>query len=164
MIGISACLTGVACRYDGRSNLVQPLDEMISAGTAVAFCPEVLGGLSTPREPAEIVGGTAEDVWEGQAKVLTVSGEDVTAAFQHGAQLALEQAQQAGITVAVLKANSPSCGSRMVYDGTFSGSKLPGSGLTAALFRRHGIIVLDEHMLEQLPDIVAGNAEQSKVY
>lgn len=78
MIGISACLTGIACRYDGRSNLVQPLDQLIQQGKAIAFCPEVLGGLTTPREPAEIVGGTAEDVWSGTAKVMTVLGEDVT--------------------------------------------------------------------------------------
>lgn len=145
MIGISACLTGVACRYDGRSNLVQPLDQLIQQGKAVAFCPEVLGGLTTPREPAEIVGGTAEDVWLGNAKVITISGEDVTESFQAGAKRALEQAQQAQITVAVLKANSPSCGSQMVYDGTFSGNKIIGSGLTAALFRQNNIQVVDEH-------------------
>ncbi|ANF95761.1 DUF523 domain-containing protein [Paenibacillus bovis] len=145
MIGISACLTGIACRYDGKSNRVSPLDDMVTSGRAVAFCPEVLGGMSTPREPAEIVGGTAEDVWRGAARVMTVSGEDVTDAFKQGAQLALEQARQAGITVAVLKANSPSCGSRMIYDGTFTGNKIVGSGLTAALFRRSGIEVFDEH-------------------
>ena len=150
MIGISACLTGIACRYDGKSNRVQPLDQLIEQGKAVAFCPEVLGGLSTPREPAEIVGGTAEDVWSGTAKVMTVSGEDVTKAFQAGALIALEQAVQAKITVAVLKANSPSCGSQMVYDGTFSGNKIIGSGLTAALFRQHGIRVVDEHTCDFL--------------
>jgi len=145
MIGISACLTGIACRYDGRSNRVSPLDEMVTSGRAVAFCPEVLGGMSTPRDPAEIVGSTAEDVWAGHARVMTVSGEDVTDAFKQGAQQALVQARQAGITVAVLKANSPSCGSQMVYDGTFTGNKVVGSGLTAALFRRNGIEVVDEH-------------------
>lgn len=150
MIGISACLTGVACRYDGRSNLVQPLDQLIQQGKAVAFCPEVLGGLTTPREPAEIVGGTAEDVWLGNAKVITISGEDVTEWFQAGAKRALEQAQQAKITVAVLKANSPSCGSQMVYDGTFSGNKIIGSGLTAALFRQNNIQVVDEHTCDFL--------------
>lgn len=150
MIGISACLTGVACRYDGRSNLVHPLDELIQQGKAIAFCPEVLGGLSTPREPAEIVGGTAEDVWTGKAKVMTISGEDVTESFTAGALVAWEQAQQANITIAVLKANSPSCGSQMVYDGTFSGNKVIGSGLTAALFRQKGIQVVDEHTCESL--------------
>ncbi|MGV7115292.1 DUF523 domain-containing protein [Paenibacillus kyungheensis] len=150
MIGISACLTGVACRYDGRSNLVQPLDQLIQQGKAVSFCPEVLGGLTTPREPAEIVGGTAEDVWLGNAKVITISGEDVTESFQAGAKRALEQAQQAKITVAVLKANSPSCGSQMVYDGTFSGNKIIGSGLTAALFRQNNIQVVDEHTCDFL--------------
>lgn len=150
MIGISACLTGIACRYDGRSNLVQPLDQLIHQGKAIAFCPEVLGGLTTPREPAEIVGGTAEDVWSGKAKVMTVSGEDVTESFKAGARIALEQAEQAHITVAVLKANSPSCGSQMVYDGTFSGNKIIGSGLTAALFRQNGIQVVDEHTCDFL--------------
>ncbi|WDF50160.1 DUF523 domain-containing protein [Paenibacillus sp. KACC 21273] len=150
MIGISACLTGIACRYDGRSNLVRPLDQLIQQGKAVAFCPEVLGGLTTPREPAEIVGGTAEDVWLGNAKVITISGEDVTQSFQAGAKRALEQAQQAQITVAVLKANSPSCGSQMVYDGTFSGNKIIGSGLTAALFRQNNIQVVDEHTCDFL--------------
>lgn len=150
MIGISACLTGIACRYDGRSNLVQPLDQLIPQGKAIAFCPEVLGGLTTPREPAEIVGGTAEDVWSGKAKVMTVSGEDVTESFKAGARIALEQAEQAHITVAVLKANSPSCGSQMVYDGTFSGNKIIGSGLTATLFRQNGIQVVDEHTCDFL--------------
>lgn len=150
MIGISACLTGIACRYDGRSNLVQPLDQLIQQGKAIAFCPEVLGGLTTPREPAEIIGGTAEDVWSGTAQVMTVSGEDVTESFKAGALVALEQAQQAQITVAVLKANSPSCGSQMVYDGTFSGNKIIGSGLTAALFRQNNIQVVDEHSCDFL--------------
>ncbi len=157
MIGISACLIGTPCRYDGGSNLVQALEELLSTGQAVVFCPEVLGGLSTPREPAEIVGGTADDVWAGIARVVTTTGVEVTEAFKQGAYIALEQAQQAGVTVAVLKANSPSCGSRMVYDGTFSGNKIDGAGLTAALFRRHGIRVLDEGELALEPTLLVGS-------
>ncbi|MGY3777704.1 DUF523 domain-containing protein [Isobaculum melis] len=145
MIGVSACLAGCPCRYDGQANTVEEIKRLIQNEQAVAFCPEVLGGLATPREPAEIVGGSAEDVWNGSAKVLTISGKDVTEAFKNGALATLAALKKHGIKTVILKANSPSCGSEMVYDGTFSGHKIIGNGLTAALLKKHQIIVTDEY-------------------
>ncbi|MBC1500223.1 DUF523 domain-containing protein [Listeria weihenstephanensis] len=145
MIGISSCLTGICCRYDGRSNLVEELKRLIDTGQAISFCPEVLGGMPTPRDPAEIVGGSADDVWSGKARVMTVKGEDVTAEFKAGALKALKEAQAQNIHQVILKANSPSCGSAMVYDGTFSGKKIAGAGITTSLFRQNGIRVMDEN-------------------
>lgn len=81
MIAVSACLAGEPCRYDGRANRSEAVSRLVAAGNAVCICPECLGGLSTPREPAEIVGGSAEEVFSGHARVLTKSGADVTAAF-----------------------------------------------------------------------------------
>ena len=139
MIAVSACLAGVPCRYDGGANSVDEMVRLVAAKEAVCICPECMGGLSTPREPAEIVGGSAEDVLSGHAQVLTKSGADVTDAFVRGAYAALEFCQAHGITEAVLKARSPSCGCGTVYDGTFSGKLIPGDGVTAALLGRNGI-------------------------
>lgn len=144
MIGISSCLVGVCCRYDGAHSLHSDLQQMILDKKAIHFCPEVLGGLTTPREPAEIVGGTAADVWLGTALIQTISGIDVTEEFKIGALLALKQAQEQQIRLVILKENSPSCGSCFVYDGTFSGNKITGTGLTTALFLQHGIQVSNE--------------------
>ncbi|ASS74468.1 hypothetical protein CIG75_05325 [Tumebacillus algifaecis] len=141
---ISACLVGCQCRYDGDDNLIPAFQQMVEQGEAVFVCPEQLGGLSTPRPPAEIVGGTGEDVLDGKAKVLTNQGVDVTDQFLKGAQQALKMAQLVGAQEAILKERSPSCGSALVYDGTFSGDKRPGDGVTSALLKRHGIAVFSE--------------------
>jgi uncharacterized protein YbbK (DUF523 family) len=141
---ISACLVGCQCRYDGRDNKVDRFSEMVERGEAVFVCPEQLGGLSTPRPPAEIVGGTGEDVLDGKAKVITVGGVDVTDQFLKGAEEALRMAKLVGAKVAVLKERSPSCGSSFIYDGSFTGHKIPGHGVTAALLKRHGIRVYSE--------------------
>lgn len=110
----------------------------------VAVCPEVAGGLPTPRPSAEIPGGQGMDVWEGRAQVLTANGEDFSEAFLDGARQALALVQLHGIRIAVLKANSPSCGNLLTYDGTFSGVKVTGEGVTAALLKRHGVLVFSE--------------------
>lgn len=141
---ISACLIGCRCRYDGNAKAVDRFTRMVERGEAVFVCPEQLGGLSTPRPPAQIVGGTGEDVLDGRAKVVTDGGVDVTDQFVKGAQEALRLAQLAGAKVAVLKERSPSCGSSLIYDGSFSGGKMPGNGVTAALLKRHGIEVYSE--------------------
>lgn len=146
---ISACLAGCRCRYDGDDNLVDRFKEMVEQGQAVFVCPEQLGGLSTPRPPAEIVGGTGEDVLNGTARVVTKQGEDVTEQFVRGAEEALRMAQLVGAREAILKERSPSCGSTLIYDGTYSGAKRPGHGVTAALLERHGIHVYSE---ETYPD------------
>ena len=105
-------------------------------------CPEVDGGLGTPRPPAEIVGGDGADVLAGRARVLTAGGADVTAAYVEGARRALRAAQEAGATRAILKTRSPSCGKGDIYDGSFSRSLRAGDGVTAALLAEHGIEVL----------------------
>ena len=144
MIAVSACLAGVPCRYDGGANSVDEMVRLVAAKEAACICPECMGGLSTPREPAEIVGGSAEDVLSGHAQVLTKSGADVTDAYVRGAYAALEFCQAHGITEAILKAKSPSCGCGTVYDGTFSGKLIPGDGVTAVLLGRNGISVRTE--------------------
>ena len=109
---VSACLLGVSCRYDGGANACPALLEALRAGghTAVPVCPEVYGGLPTPRPPAERQG----------CRVTTCTGADVTAAYQKGADTAVRLAALTGCTAAVLKANSPSCGAGTIYDGSFS--------------------------------------------
>lgn len=141
---ISACLVGCHCRYDGHTQKVDQFSQMVERGEAVFVCPEQLGGLSTPRPPAQIVGGTGEDVLDGNAKVITDGGVDVTDQFIKGAQESLRMAQLVGAKVAVLKERSPSCGSSLIYDGSFTGGKIPGHGVTAALMERHGIKVFSE--------------------
>ena len=108
------------------------------------FCPEVSGGLPTPRPPAEIKGGTGDDVLQDKAKVVNKEGQDVTAAFIEGAQKCAQLCKEKGITVAILKQRSPSCGSKAIYDGTFSGKIIAGQGVTAALLTSIGIKVYGE--------------------
>jgi len=114
----------------------------------------VAGGLPTPRPPAEIPGGQGAQVLAGQARVIAVSGEDVSEAFLAGAQLALAVVRRHGIRVAVLKSGSPSCGNRLTYDGSFSGVKVPGEGVTTALLRREGVLVFSELELDQAEQAV----------
>ena len=148
---ISACLLGQAVRYDGGHCMVAALQQLLATGQAVAFCPEVAGGLSIPRLPAEIVAGDGQAVLSGQAKVLDSAGADMTAAFILGAQRCLALAQQHQVTHVVLKANSPSCGSTQIYNGHFNGQKIAGQGVTAALLSQHGFNVISEQdFLQQL--------------
>lgn len=146
---VSACLLGQPVRYDGRSSghpdLLQTWQR---EGRVVPLCPEVAGGLPTPRPPAEIPGGQGGAVLDGEAQVVTVGGEDVSGQFLAGARLALELVRRHGIRVAILKSGSPSCGNRLVYDGTFSGTKVSGEGVTSALLRREGVLVFSELELE----------------
>lgn len=145
---VSRCLLGHRVRYDGGAH--GPFDQLgawQAEGRIVPLCPEVAGGLPTPRPPAEISGGQGEQVWSGQARVLTEAGEDVTAQFVDGAQQALTLVRQHGIRLAVLKSRSPSCGNRETYDGSFSGQKIAGEGVTAALLREAGVRVFNEEEL-----------------
>jgi uncharacterized protein YbbK (DUF523 family) len=141
---ISACLMGVACNHEGRGSWRAVVTELGERYRLVPVCPEVLGGLSTPRPAAEIRDGEGSDVVEGRAVVVNVEGEDVTGAYLRGAQAALEVARAAGATRAVLKARSPSCGSVHIYDGSFSRRLRPGSGVTAATLEAAGIAVTSE--------------------
>lgn len=148
---ISACLLGQMVRYDGGHCQVAVLQQLLATGQAIAFCPEVAGGLSTPRLPAEIVAGDGLAVLAGQAQVLDSSGQDVTAAFIRGAERCLALAKQHQVSHVVLKANSPSCGSTQIYNGQFNGQKIDGQGVTAALLSQHGFAVLSEQQfLQQL--------------
>ncbi|WNS81502.1 DUF523 domain-containing protein [Domibacillus sp. DTU_2020_1001157_1_SI_ALB_TIR_016] len=144
MIMVSSCLAGMKVRYNGTDRLDERIRQLVEEKKAVMVCPELLGGFQTPRPPAEIVGGTGEDVLDGRAKVIDQFGNDVTDMYVAGARAALKTAQEIGAEAAVLKENSPSCGSRAIYNGSFSGEKIAGAGVTTALLRRHGIRVLSE--------------------
>jgi uncharacterized protein YbbK (DUF523 family) len=141
---VSACLLGRKVRYDGTgaTDVDHVLARWRDEGRIVMVCPEVSGGLSTPRPPAEAVG----------ERVVTVDGVDVTAAFERGAEVALQLAREHDVALAVLKARSPSCGSTNEYDGTFSGELRPGQGVTARVLRAHGIAVFSEETLAQAQD------------
>ncbi|MDD2099371.1 DUF523 domain-containing protein [Pseudomonas putida] len=153
---VSRCLLGHRVRYDGGAS--GPFDQLqawLDEGRVVPLCPEVAGGLPTPRAAAEIPGGQGGEVLDGQASVITTEGEDVSAQFLSGAHQALELVQRHGIRIAVLKANSPSCGNLLTYDGTFSGVKVTGEGVTAALLRRHGVQVFSELELAEAAESLA---------
>lgn len=138
---VSACLAGLPCRYDGSSCPHPAVLAVVRAGRALPVCPEQVGGLPTPRPPAEIAGGDGGDVLDGRARVVDANGEDVTEPFLRGAQATLALARAVGARRAILKARSPSCGVGAIRDGNFSGRVRPGDGVTAALLRRHGIEV-----------------------
>ena len=147
---VSRCLLGHRVRYDGgASGPFDQLQQWLDEGRIVPLCPEVAGGLPTPRAAAEIPGGQGAQVLDRQAAVITTEGEDVSAQFLSGAYQALELVQNHGIRIAVLKANSPSCGNLLTYNGTFSGVKVSGEGVTAALLTRHGVQVFSELQLAE---------------
>lgn len=153
---VSRCLLGHRVRYDGgASGPFDQLQQWIDEGRVVPLCPEVAGGLPTPRAAAEIPGGQGAQVLDGQVSVITTEGEDVGAQFLSGAYQALELVQKHGIRIAVLKANSPSCGNLLTYDGTFSGMKVSGEGVTAALLKRHGVQVFSELELPEAAMAIA---------
>jgi len=144
MIIISACLCGVNCRYNGESNLNEKVLSIFKKGNAVLICPEQLGGLETPREPQEIQGGTGMDVLEGKAKVVSKTGKDSTEKFIKGAYETLKIAKNVGAKLAILKANSPSCGCGEIYNGFFQGKLIKGNGATAELLMNNQIKVITE--------------------
>ena len=145
---ISACLCGVNCKYSGKDNFNEKALELFNKGLAIPVCPEVLGGLSTPREPDEIILGTGKEVLKGCAKVVQKDGKDNTEAFIKGAEKVLEIAKKLDAKKAILKSGSPSCGCGKIYDGTFSGNKIEGNGVTAELLIHNGIEVITERDLE----------------
>ncbi len=147
---VSACLLGHPVRYDGRSKALDnsDLDALLAQDRIISFCPEVACGLPVPRAAAEIQAGGGHAVIAGQAWVRTGDGTDVTDYFLAGAQQALALCREHDITVAVLTESSPSCGSGQIYDGSFNRSVVPGSGVTTALLRQHGIKVFNQHQLE----------------
>lgn len=126
MILVSSCLAGLDVRYNGTNCLNDKIRKLVEENKAITICPELLGGFSTPREPAEIIGGNGEDVLDGKAKVVEKSGKDVTQLYIKGAYSTLKQAIKLNATLVVLKENSPSCGSLTIYNGEFTGKKLWG--------------------------------------
>ncbi len=137
---ISACLMGAACRYDGKRQPMENLEKLMRRYHLIPVCPEQLGGLATPRAPAERV----------DDRVITENGADVTAAYTAGAKETLRLAKLYGCTKAVLKERSPSCGHGSIYDGTFTRTLKEGSGVTAQLLTEHGIAVYGESRWEEL--------------
>lgn len=132
---VSACLMGYDCRYKGDNCKNQDVLALGKDNILIPVCPEQLGGLSTPRMPAERVGD----------RVVTPSGVDVTEQYQRGASIAVDIAKQNAVDYCVMKANSPSCGKGMIYDGTFSGNKVVGNGVTVEKLLLEGFTVLTEN-------------------
>ena len=143
---VSACLLGAACRYDGCSQALSGLETLLARCEPVPVCPAQLGGLPTPRTPSERRCG----------RVVSREGADVTDAFVRGAQEALRLARLLDVKLALLKARSPSCGSREVYDGSFTGRTVPGMGVTAEALAAAGIAVYDENALDAFFDALKG--------
>ena len=137
---ISACLVGDKVKYDGHSNYNEKIKLLLEKYELVPFCPEVEGGLPTPRKPSERV----------KDRVKMQDGKDITKNFLTGADLALNICLYLGIKIAILKENSPSCGSKKIYDGTFSKKLIPGEGVTTELLRRKGIKVISEEEIDEL--------------
>ena len=150
---VSACLYGGGpWRYDGKKKKLNHefLIHWAKEGRLIPICPEVAGGLDVPRSPAEIRG-------EG---VYNNLGEDVTPYFLRGAELALKLALEEGAPIAILKEGSPSCGSREIYDGSFTGKKIPGKGITARTLELAGIKVFNENELDQLAEYLRAEEEK----
>lgn len=137
---VSACLLGVRCRYDGASKVHSAMEMLAKEHTLIPICPEQLGGLPTPRPPAERQG----------ARVVTKTGTDVTEQYQRGAEEALRLCRLFGCEAAVLKERSPSCGCGEIYDGTFSAVLTEGNGTAAACLLAHGVPVYGESHIEKL--------------
>ncbi len=131
---VSACLLGERCRYDGKSKPNADITALALRHKLIPVCPEVLGGLQTPRAPAEICG----------SRIINSEGADVTAQYTLGAQKTLEIASENKCTIAILKEKSPSCGRGLIYDGSFSRTLTDGDGITAKLLIDNGITVIGE--------------------
>jgi uncharacterized protein YbbK (DUF523 family) len=155
---ISACLMGHAVRYDGKGKpLSHPaIERWKNEGRLVTICPEMAGGMPVPRPPAEIQNGASgDDVLQGRARVMEITGGDVTAEFIAGAEKTLAFAKANGCEYAVLIDGSPSCGSIAIYDGSFSGRKQAGNGVTAALLQNAGIRVYSDKTIGALVQAIS---------
>ncbi len=141
---VSACLLGVNCRYDGGNVLDEELVKSVRRGEIIPIpvCPEQLSGMPTPRSRCEIVGGDGFDVLNGRARVLDERGRDLTGLFVKGAREVLKIAELVGAEVAVMKNLSPSCGCGEIYDGTFTGRRRRGFGVTSALLKLSGLRIM----------------------
>lgn len=158
---VSSCLIGLCATWRAKDNAHSKLMELLQAGKAIPVCPEQMGGLPTPRAMAEIVGGTGEDVLDGKARVMTREGDDVTSEYIRGAEEVLKIARMVKPDEIIMKENSPSCGVRWVYDGTFKGNLTEGSGVATALLRRHGFTVVSDQEFEAA---ATGAADDPNLY
>ena len=140
IILVSACLLGVSCRYDGKSNPDARVQKLMVQHNLIPVCAEIFGGLSTPRKPAE----------RQDDRVVTADGDDVTAAYQRGAEEVLRLAKLYDARYAILKERSPSCGSGIIHNGRFDGGLTEGWGVTAELLRHNGIQVYGESEIDRL--------------
>lgn len=131
---VSACLLGVNCKYDGENNINEKVLEYIKDKEVIPICPEIYGGLKTPRTPSEIL----------KDKVMTKDNIEVTKEYRKGAEETLYLAKLFNVKKALLKAKSPSCGNKEIYDGTFTKNKIKGMGITARLLKENGIEILSE--------------------
>ena len=137
---ISACLVGDKVKYDGHSNYNPKIEQLLEKYDLVPFCPEVEGGLPTPRKPSE----------RKDNKVINKAEKDVTHQFEKGAELALNICKYLGIRIAILKENSPSCGSKHIYDGTFKNRLIEGKGVTTELLEKNGVKVINEDEIDTI--------------
>lgn len=146
---VSACFLGQKVRYDGQHSLLEhpQLEQWKKEGRIVPFCPEMAGGLTTPRLPAEITS-------RHPVMVVNIQGMDVTPQFLQGAELAVDKVKEVGACCALLKSRSPSCGNRETYSGEFNGRLIHDSGVTASELQRHGIPVFNEREIDQLIEFI----------
>ena len=137
---VSACLLGVHCRYDGNGVLQEELKQLAKDHNLIPVCPEIYGGLATPRDPAERIG----------EHIITKNGEDVTMQYRKGAEEILQLCKFYDCHYAILKERSPSCGYGRIYDGTFRGMLTEGNGVTAQLLIEHGVQIFGESKIAEL--------------
>ena len=142
---VSSCLLGKKVKYNGKDNKLfsDLLNQLSLKYNIVSFCPEVEGGLPIPRVPCEVI-------TFNPLKVINKDGDDKTKEFLLGANKTLELCKKENITIALLKANSPSCSSEYIYDGTFTSSKIKEDGVTVSLLRQHNIKIYDEIQIKDL--------------
>lgn len=149
---ISRCLLGFPCRYDGKASNNEDINLFVEKykdkHNFITICPEVEGGLPTPRAACEIVG----------KKVLNNNGEDKTKEFLLGAKIAVNKAKKYKVEVAILKSKSPSCGTSIIYDGTFSHKLINGSGITSRMLSEYGVYVINENELDKIEYLLANES------
>ena len=149
---VSACLLGVCCRYDGSGGSCAPLKSLKEKHQLIPVCPEVYGGLPTPRPPAEISGG----------RVKTREGADVTEAYERGAREALRLARYFGCRAAILKGRSPACGYGWIHDGGFAGGMTEGNGVMAELLAKEGIRVIEDTRTQEILELAGEEAAEEE--
>lgn len=150
---ISMCMCGINCRYDGKSISLNQLSELSNRFNLIPVCPEIIGGLSTPRAPVEITNN----------KLIDSNGNDKTDNFISGANQVLQLAKMFNCEYAILKENSPSCGVNYIYDGTFTSNKIKGSGITTSLLRENGIKVYSETEIDTfINDVLSKSTNERK--